>query len=83
MMTKYLPSSESEERMNRKRARHLLLELSRRIYLEQHGTLKGFGNISRHYRDEWRHLDYSVTGGYKNAWNNSPIMKELREHFGM
>lgn len=68
--------------MNRKRARHLVLELARRVYQKENGTLKGFGYIARHYRDEYRHLDYGKTGGYKAAWNH-PYMKDLREMYGM
>ena len=68
--------------MTRKRARHLLLEVSRRAYLKQYGSLKGWGKIAKHYRDDWRHKDYTATGGYKNAWN-SEIMTLLRESVGM
>ena len=68
--------------MNRKRARHLLLEVSRRLYLKEHGNLKGFGKIAKFYNDDWRHTDYKVTGGYKAAWNNE-IMVRLRESVGM
>lgn len=63
--------------MTRKRARHLLMEMSRRLYLTDHETLKGFGKISKHYRDDWRHLNYKTTGGYKKAWD-SEIMRQLR-----
>lgn len=68
--------------MNRKRAGHLMLELSRRIYLDYNGTLKGFGKVAQHYRDEYRHTDYSKTGGYKVSWE-SEIMKKLRELYKM
>ena len=68
--------------MTRKKARKLMTELSRRIYLENHGTLKGFGKVSKFYNDNWRHIDYSKTGGYKKAWNND-IMVQLRQSFGM
>ena len=68
--------------MTRKKARKLMRELSRRVYLQQHGNLKGFGSVDRFYNDNWRHLDYSSTGGYKSAWNN-PILKTLRESVGM
>lgn len=68
--------------MNRKRARHLLLELSRRLYLAEHGNLKGFGKVARFYNDDWRHTDYKVTGGYKAAWN-SDIMMKLRRSLDM
>ena len=59
--------------MTRKRARHLMLELSRRIQLVQCGNLKGFGKIARFYDDNWRHIDYKSTGGYKSAWNSEII----------
>ena len=68
--------------MSRKRARHLMLECSRRIYLNYYGTLKGFGKTARFYGDNWRHSDYKSTGGYKAAWN-SEIMQELRKSVGM
>lgn len=68
--------------MNRKKARRLWIELNRRIYLKQHGTLKGFGAIERHYNDDWRHKDYKSTGGYKASWN-SELVKQLRESVGM
>lgn len=68
--------------MTRKKARNLLLEMSRRIYLQQHGSLKGFGEVAKFYRDSWRHKDYKSTGGYKKAWN-SEIMVALRKSVGM
>lgn len=68
--------------MSRKRARHLLLELSRRLYLKEHGNLKGFGKIAKFYNDDWRHKDYKTTGGYKKAWN-SDLMVQLRATLGM
>ena len=68
--------------MTRKRARHLLLEMSRRVYLKEHGTLKGFGKIAKHYNDDWRHINYATTGGYKKSWN-SELMVLVREYVGM
>jgi len=70
--------------MTRRRARHLMLEISRRLYLQEHGNLKGFGKtqIYKFYNDDWRHRDYSVTRGYKNAWN-SECMLMLRKAVGM
>ena len=59
-----------------------MMELSRRIYLNQNGSLKGFGKIAEFYNDNWRHKDYKSTGGYKNAWN-SEIMVQLRKSVGM
>ena len=72
--------------MTQKKARHLAMELSRRIYLGTHGTLKGFGKISRHYSDRW-HLKFDVLGeyninSYHDAWN-APIMQQLRKLYGM
>lgn len=68
--------------MTRKRARHLMTEFSRRVYLKENGTLKGFGRSAKYYRDDWRHLNYAETGGYKSAWN-SDVMVRLREMYGM
>lgn len=68
--------------MRRKRARGLILELCRRLYLKEHGTLKGFGKVAKHYRDDWRHRDYNLTGGYKKAWNCEQI-KFIRKEVGM
>ena len=66
--------------MTRKKARKLMREFSRRMYLKQHGNLKGFGKIDRFYNDDWRHRDYKATGGYKAGWE---AMKEYREIVGM
>lgn len=68
--------------MTRKKARHLNLELCRRLYLKEHGNLKGFGKIAKFYSDSWRHKDYSKTGGYKAAWNNE-VMVTLRKSVEM
>lgn len=68
--------------MNRKKARHLMMEVSRRLYIKEHGNLKGFGKIAKFYNDDWRHKDFKATGGYKKAWN-SDVMKLLRETLGM
>lgn len=67
--------------MNRKRARHLFLELARRNYLEYYGSLKGFGNVAKFYRNEWK-PDITKIGGYKASWEY-PVVKELRKHFNM
>ncbi len=68
--------------MSRKRARHLLIEMSRRLYLEEHGDLKGFGRVMKFYNDDWRHKDFKSTGGYKAGWN-CEIMRQLRASLGM
>lgn len=68
--------------MTRKRARLLMLELCRRLYLTDHEDLKGFGKIAKFYDDDWRHLNYKTTGGYKKAWE-SDLMKQLRASLGM
>lgn len=68
--------------MTRKKARHLNMELCRRLYEREHGTLKGFGIIAKWYSDSWRHTDYSKTGGYKATWNND-VMVQLRKSVGM
>ncbi len=68
--------------MTRRRARHLMLELCRRLYLTDHENLKGFGKTAKFYSDDWRHKNYKVTGGYKKAWD-SELMRKLRETVGM
>ena len=68
--------------MTRRKARHLSIELCRRLYMNEHGNLKGFGKVARHYSDSWRHKDYATTGGYKAAWE-SEIMVMLRKSVGM
>ena len=65
--------------MTRKRARHLMLELSRRVYLNQKGTLKGFGKMAKLYGDSWRPCDPYLS--YKDVW--SVEMKEFRKMVGM
>lgn len=67
--------------MTRKHARKLMLELSRRIYLQQNSTLKGFGKIASFYRSNWR-SDARKLGGYKAIWENE-FMRELRDSVGM
>lgn len=67
--------------MNRKRARHLHLELSRRIYLREHGTLKGWGKIAKFYNDDWR-PKFRLIYGYKGCWNYD-IMVQVRKDYGM
>lgn len=69
--------------MTRKRARHLLMELARRIYLEKHGTLRGFGKTASFYRDSWKPGEgINRFGGYKGAWENE-IIREIRKSCGM
>ena len=79
-------TTESKERgktMTRKRARHLLMELARRIYLEKHGTLRGFGKTASFYRDSWKPGEgINRFGGYKGAWENE-IIREMRKSCGM
>ena len=67
--------------MNRKKARHLFLELARRNYLDYYGTLKGFGKIAKFYRDEWK-PNISALGGYKESWNSN-VIKEIRKNVNM
>ena len=67
--------------MNRKRARHLFLELARRNYLDYYGSLKGFGKVSKFYRNEWK-PDISIIGSYKSAWEH-PAIKEMRMLYNM
>ena len=68
--------------MKRKKARHLIMELARRIYFDTYGTYKGFGKRAKHYRDDYRQKDHILTGGYKKAWNHELII-ELRKKYGM
>lgn len=72
--------------MTQKKARHLFLELSRRVYLEHHGTLKGFGKAARYYRRNWHPIWYTakVYGitSYADAWNSS-TMAAIRQTVGM
>lgn len=67
--------------MNRKRARHLFMELARRNYLDYYGSLKGFGKVAKFYRDEWK-PDISIIGSYKSAWEHSTV-KEMRSLYNM
>ena len=75
--------------MTRKRARHLFLEMARRIYLEQSGTLKGFGKVAKHYSDAWRPVSNNRAldekfqiRSYKDTWENE-LIKELRKSVNM
>lgn len=67
--------------MSRKRARHLFLELARKIQVDQKKSLKGFGKTARFYDDNWRPKVHEL-GGYKGAWN-SEIIQDLRKSVGM
>lgn len=69
--------------MTRKRARHLLMELARRMHLQEHGTLRGFGKTASFYRDSWKPAEgINKFGGYKGAWENE-IIREMRKSCGM
>lgn len=67
--------------MKRKKMSKLMCELARRVTLNTHGTLKGFGKSAKFYRDEWR-PNLQKFGGYKGAWE-SEFMVELRKSVGM
>lgn len=67
--------------MTQKHVRKLMLEIARRIYLQEHGTLKGFGKIASYYRSNWK-PDAKKLGGYKAIWENE-FMLLLRNNFGM
>lgn len=69
--------------MTQKKARHLMMELSRRLYIEQKGTLKGFGKVSKFYNDKWspRFGSYGVYS-YDDVWNNETITA-IRKSVGM
>lgn len=43
--------------MTRKRERHIMLEVARQLYLQQYGTLKGFGKIAINYNSDKRWRD--------------------------
>ena len=70
--------------MSRKRMRHLLLEVSRRLHFEQHKTYEGFGKTAKFYGENWRPVyeEIQKLGGYKAAWNND-VVKQLRNSVGM
>lgn len=70
--------------MTRKKARHLLLEMMRRQYLQEHGTLQGFGKVARFYGRSWR-PDLSgdaLIRSYRGAWEWD-VMQILRKRVGM
>lgn len=67
--------------MTRKKASRLFMEMSRRIHLEYHGSLQGFGKVASFYRRSWR-PDVKQVGGYKAAWN-SDIVVQIRNTVGM
>lgn len=67
--------------MTRKKMKNLMMEISRRIYLDQHGTLKGWGKTARFYNSDW-YPKVEQFGGYKAAWN-SKVMLDLRKSVGM
>ena len=70
--------------MNRKTLRHKFLELSRRIYFDNHKTYKGFGKIAKFYGENWYPVLKEIQnfGGYKACWN-SEIIRQLRDSVGM
>lgn len=71
--------------MTRKKASHLMMELMRRIQLEQKGTLKGFGKTANFYRDwkpSFEHVRQNGVNSYKDAWECEPI-KAIRASVGM
>lgn len=69
--------------MTRKRFRHLMMEVMRRVYLNCHGDLKGFGNIAKFYDRNWRMKFHpGEVGGYRAAWE-SEALKALRASVGM
>ena len=69
--------------MKRKKMRKLMMELSRRIYLNHYGTLKGFGKVSKFYDDKWR-PDFAKTNdkSYDSIWNCNALV-QLRKSVGM
>ena len=57
------------------------MELSRRMYLQRYGGLKGWGEDAKFYDRNWK-PDINKLGGYKSAWE-SEIIRELRKSCGM
>lgn len=70
--------------MNRKTMRHKMLELSRRIYFDNHKTYEGFGKISCFYNGDWhpKYVEIQKFGGYKACWD-SDVIRKLRNLVGM
>lgn len=66
--------------MSRKKARHLYLELSRRI-LTQSDCEKKIGEVLKFYNRNWK-PDLRKFGGYKATWNSEPMLS-LRKSVGM
>lgn len=58
-----------------------MVEMVRRMYLKEHGTLKGFGKTASFYRGNWR-PNVNGFGGYKASWE-SKVMQDLRKSVGM
>lgn len=72
-----------EKDMTQKKARHMMMEVSRRIYMNANGTLKGFGKISRFYNDQWKpRFGEMGINSYDDAWNMD-AMVALRKTVGM
>ena len=60
-----------------------MMNLARIMYLEQKGTLKGFGKTAKFYGRNWRPNMERIQryGGYKNLWNGD-LMRDLRAACG-
>ena len=67
--------------MKRDKMRHLMMELCRRMYLQRHGSLKGWGKDAKFYNRNWM-PDVNKFGGYKATWE-SKVMRDLRNSVGM
>lgn len=72
--------------MKREKARHMFMEVARRIYENENGNLKGFGKIAKFYRDDWR-PDFKKASeqgmdSYYKMWN-SDLMVRLRSSINM
>lgn len=63
------------------------MEMARRIHLQQHGNLKGFGKTAKFYGDQWRpkfktDLDKYGVNSYQEIFDNETI-KALMKSVGM
>ncbi len=72
--------------MTRKKARHLFLEMARRMHMNQHGGLQGFGKTASYYGADWR-PDFEVArrwglNSYEDCWNSEAV-KQIRKSVGM
>ncbi len=68
--------------MTRKRFRHLMMELHRRILMSQ-WRYSGFGKVAKGWDRNWRMTCHpGELGGYKAIWESKEL-KPLRDSVGM